>query len=327
MKTIKIILVVYSLFFSYSQINGQLRVISNGSVGILNSNPLEAFQIGDRWTFHNGGSKIIGYNFHYSGGDKRIVSDYASSIRMDATGLKFAVSGYGSAESSITWSYPLWLKSDGKAFFGSYYVSYGSFVYSDIRLKENIKPISNAIDIVNQLNGKTYNLKADNLKSSNVPQKSSYGLIAQEVQKILPDLVLETDDSLKTLAIDYDGIIPFLIEAFKEQQIEIIELKSSIENLNSELSSIEEQNEHYLFQNSPNPFDFSTKIQFSLPDETKKASIVIYDMEGKIIKRIKITDRGRSDITFNASSLSSGIYTYSLVADGTVINTSKMVIK
>ncbi len=327
MKTIKIILVVISLFLSYFQANAQLKVISNGSVGIFNSNPVEAFQIGDRWTFHNGGTKIIGYNYDYNGGDKRIVSAYANCIRMDNTGIKFGVAGYSYAGSSISWEYPLFLKSNGYAYFGNYYVYYGSFKYSDERLKENIKPITNATEIINQLNGKVYNLKAENLKNSVDSKKNSYGLLAQEVQTILPDLVMETDDSLKTLAIDYDGLIPFLIEAFKEQQLQVNQLKSSVEYLKSELDLLKEKNESYLNQNFPNPFENTTQISLSVPNETKEASIMIYNLDGKLIKRIKISDRGSSNITFDASNLRPGIYYYSLVADGNVLNTAKMMIK
>ena len=326
MKIIKIVIVIISLCFGYIQVNAQLKVISNGNVGVFTSSPSEAFQIGDRWTFHNGGTKVIGYNFHYNAGDKRLVTDYANCIRMDFTGIRFGVATTGSAGSAISWTIPFEIKTNGYAYFGSYYVYNGAFRLSDVRLKENIKPITNATNLLMGLNGMTYNLKSDKFKSTVVSKRTSYGLIAQDVQKIIPDLVLETDDSTKTLAIDYEGLIPILIEALKEQQAQVKELKSSIENLNSQISLLKEKSVSYMNQNSPNPFNNYTQISFSLPKDTKEASIMVYNSKGKLIKNIKITDRGNSNITLDATNLKPGVYSYSLIADGAIINTSKMII-
>lgn len=69
----------------------------NGKVGIATPNPpLEQFQIGDRWTFHNGGSKFIGYNLYYNGSLQRFFPGVASLLSFDANGeiaIKTAESG------------------------------------------------------------------------------------------------------------------------------------------------------------------------------------------------------------------------------------------
>jgi hypothetical protein len=339
MKTTKITIVIISLLLSYNQVNAQFKVVSNGNIGIASGTATvnEALQIGDRWTFHNGGSKAIGYNFKYYSGDLRIFADYPATFRMDATGFKFCVANTGTAGSTISWFSPLIITNMGASsptiqltgattIIGNVSVTgngtyTGTWIKSDERLKENIKPITNATEILNNLKGKTYNFKS----TSNSTQKS-YGLIAQEVKEIIPELVKEDDDSLKTLAINYDGLIPILIEAFKEQKLQVEELKSKIENLNSQLNLLKEHNESYLEQNTPNPFSNNTQINFSLPNETKEASIIIFNSDGKLIKKIKITDRGSSNITVDASKLKPGVYSYSLVADGTIINTAKMII-
>jgi len=79
---------------------------------------------------------------------------------------------------------------------------------SDKNLKENITGIQSALDIINHLHGVSYNWKDSGHKS--------YGFIAQEVDKILPELV-QTNPDTKTLTLNYQGIIPFLVEAIKEQ--------------------------------------------------------------------------------------------------------------
>ena len=101
---------------------------------------------------------------------------------------------------------------------------------SDIRLKENIKVINNALDKVKQLKGITYDLKSDGNRLT--------GLIAQDLQKVLPEAVYETsavdDANDKHLAIRYGNTVGLLVEAIKEQQqiIEDLKLKIEVKNGN-----------------------------------------------------------------------------------------------
>lgn len=87
--------------------------------------------------------------------------------------------------------------------------------YSDERLKSNIQTIENAVDTVKALRGVTF--KKDG--------KASLGVIAQEVQKVLPELVHEGDEYL---SVAYGNMVGVLIEAIKEQQKQIDELKAKI---------------------------------------------------------------------------------------------------
>jgi len=104
---------------------------------------------------------------------------------------------------------------------------------SDIKLKENVATIGNASEIINSLRGVTFDWKAT--------QKKSYGLIAQEVEVILPELVEETvDNSLdpnseSTKTVDYDKIVSVLIEGWKEQQSQIKDLQEQVVYLKSKL--------------------------------------------------------------------------------------------
>lgn len=84
---------------------------------------------------------------------------------------------------------------------------------SDEVLKDNITPISDPIQKVLQINGVTFNWKADN--------KPSMGVIAQEIEKIMPELVSNTEPK----SVNYNGLIGLLIECVKEQQKQIDELK------------------------------------------------------------------------------------------------------
>jgi len=81
---------------------------------------------------------------------------------------------------------------------------------SDINLKENIEIIENPIEKILQLNGITFNWKSSH--------QSSAGVIAQEVEKILPEIVRENNGNM---SVNYNGLIGLLIEAIKEQQQQI----------------------------------------------------------------------------------------------------------
>ena len=91
---------------------------------------------------------------------------------------------------------------------------------SDITLKTDINTISNGINIVNQLRGVKFKWKSTN--------KRSIGVIAQEIETVLPEIV-SSNNGIKSVS--YDSIVGILIEAIKEQQAIINDLKDRIEIL------------------------------------------------------------------------------------------------
>ena len=92
---------------------------------------------------------------------------------------------------------------------------------SDIKLKENIEVIPHALDKVKQLKGVTFNYKKDG--------KVSTGLIAQDLEKVLPEAVYESsdidNDEDKHLAIRYGNTVGLLVEAIKELEARVKELE------------------------------------------------------------------------------------------------------
>ena len=109
--------------------------------------------------------------------------------------------------------------SSGAVVYGDLTVSGSVSEGSDIRLKTNIKPIEDAIDKVTQIEGVSFNWKKDN--------KPSLGVIADQVEKIIPELV--QGDDPKT--VNYNGLIGLLIEAVKDQQTQIDSLKERLSKL------------------------------------------------------------------------------------------------
>ena len=133
---------------------------------------------------------------------------YNYTINMDGSVFNFGMSttnsayDYGSTKASIDSS-------------GNFTASGNITAYSDVRLKSNITTITNALDTVNSMRGVRY------VKDG----KNGVGVIAQEIQEVLPEVVLEGTDENKTLSVSYGNIVGVLIEAIKELKAEIDELK------------------------------------------------------------------------------------------------------
>ncbi len=102
---------------------------------------------------------------------------------------------------------------------------------SDARFKKDIEPIENALSKVLALRGITFNWDLSNAGNKNLDNNNHIGVLAQEVEQILPQVVSTADDAMKTKSVAYSDIIPVLIEAIKEQQKQIDELKNQIEQI------------------------------------------------------------------------------------------------
>ena len=107
---------------------------------------------------------------------------------------------------------------------GSIYAEGDVVAYSDRRKKENIVTVDNALDTVNKLRGVYYNRIDDDSK------KRQVGVIAQEIQEVLPEVVTYAKD-LDEYGVSYGNITGLLIEAIKEQQTQIEELKELVNKL------------------------------------------------------------------------------------------------
>jgi hypothetical protein len=103
-----------------------------------------------------------------------------------------------------------------------------AFSSSDIRFKENITPIENALEKISKISGNTYDWKAEN-KAEHGYEGNDVGVIAQEIEAVLPQLVQTRENGFK--AVKYDKLVALLIEGIKEQQTQIHSLTIEIEKL------------------------------------------------------------------------------------------------
>lgn len=117
------------------------------------------------------------------------------------------------------------LYTNGSIYSGTIYSTNTITAASDQRLKKDIRPITHALDKVQRLNGVTFTWKKSGAKD--------IGVIAQNVEKVLPEIVHASPDGMK--GIEYGNLSALLIEAIKEQQKEIKDQQKEIEKLEKNL--------------------------------------------------------------------------------------------
>jgi hypothetical protein len=105
---------------------------------------------------------------------------------------------------------------------------------SDIRYKKNILILTNALQNIQKLRGVTYDWKIDQFPNKNFEAKHQIGLIAQELEMVYPELVNTDNEGYKS--VDYSKLVAVLIEAVKEQQLQINLLNNELDNFYSEMN-------------------------------------------------------------------------------------------
>ncbi len=178
---------------------------------------------------------------------------------------------------------------------------------SDKRLKENFRAIDQPLTKLLQMNGMKYDFISqgtDTIKNEKEKQrrlrleKNRLGFIAQDLEKIVPEAVFYFEDEDRYY-IDYNEVIPVIVEAMKEQQAKIEELRSAVANCcNANLKSASiptgttnniAENVALLDQNVPNPFSQETKIGCFIPEISGTSVLYIYNMNGTQMQQYSIT--------------------------------------
>ena len=167
--------------------------------------------------------------------------------------------------------------------------------------------------------------------------KTGYGLAADQLREVYPELVYE--DQNGNVSINYIEMIPLLVQANNELRARVQALEQTQQKTKGSFEATEEQSPSLqgrdeegltlllsLGQNDPNPFSEQTSIEVNVPESVTSAALLIFDMQGKQVRKIDIADRGTSRITVTGQGLPEGMYLYSLVADGKVVKTRKMIL-
>ncbi|MCU0461638.1 MAG: tail fiber domain-containing protein [Bacteroidales bacterium] len=112
---------------------------------------------------------------------------------------------------------------------------------SDVRFKKDIEPITGALEKVMALQGIYFNWDRKTDSDFDFDNKKHLGFSAQDIEKVVPQVVFTANDKLQSKSIAYGDLVPLLAEAIKEQQQQIESTKQENQQLRSELQSLREE--------------------------------------------------------------------------------------
>ena len=192
----------------FNTITGDVLITSNG-LATIQANSV-ALGVDTTGNYMSDLTQGTGVTISHTPGEGSTATISIAQAVATTSDVQFGSLGIGGAASGVSGEIRAW--GDITAFYSS-----------DIRLKENVTPIENALSKVESITGNTYNWK-EGFEEIHSHKGNDLGVIAQEVQSVLPDVVKERDNGY--LAVDYIKLVPVLIEAIKELSAKIKELEN-----------------------------------------------------------------------------------------------------
>jgi hypothetical protein len=218
-----------------------------------------------------------------------------------------------------------------------------------------LRPTTAGVENGSDVLGKRREATAEELKAKQDKSTIKYtGFIAQEVQETAKKLNYDFSgvdvpkNSKDFYGLRYGDFVVPLVKAVQELSSEnsllkddLATLKNSNENLANQVAELSEMvakvlnakastsaslTNISLDQNNPNPFATTTRVSYSVPGRYKKALLLITDPAGKTIKEISLPVATNASVNIDASFISAGSYTYTIVADGQKIQSKKMIV-
>jgi len=325
-----------------------LTILKNGRVGIGTSSPDQLLEV-------DGGSILasgnITANIDLIANDDLIVDDdiFLGSNERIFDGGPNEISIFGKFTPSIDND-----ESIGKSTrrWSEVWAADGTINTSDRKHKTNIQKLDYGLDEIIQLKPVRFRWK------DKKEHGEKLGLIAQDLLEVLPEVVKKHEwvvtseeegaprekVAVENLGVFYSDIIPVLIHGIQEQQALIQELEAEIDDLkamNERILALEQQlsnqqtilldgnadtDQPQLHQNEPNPFTEGSRIRYFLPKEVTVAYLLITAADGKEIQRFKVDGKGAGELFIRAGTYPAGTYNYSLLIDGQIYATKRMVL-
>lgn len=173
-----------------------------------------------------------GAGYNEAGNDKLYIENSQGTVPL--IGGDFAANRVGINRLPTTYT----LEVGGTIWANGSAITGGLTTWSDARYKKDIDPLKDPLKKVLQLNGVSYNWRTEDYPELNFSTGRQIGVIAQEVETILPELVFTGPDGFKSVS--YEKFVPVLIEAMKEQQRIIESQQQQLDRIMKELESLKE---------------------------------------------------------------------------------------
>lgn len=205
-------------------------------------------------------------------------------------------------------------------------MSDGYLITSDARYKKDVTALEGSLNKLLKMRGVAYNWDKARNPDMGFGDEKQLGFIAQEVEKVLPEMVYTMDNGYK--AVNYTALIPVMVEAIKEQQSTIAKLQDEL----SRVQDIQSGKTDPLSLSStmtihPNPSNDLVTIGFTGIDPTAQSHVMIFDMNGKLIKTIELTTRTLEKLELAKGTLDPGMYIVSLISNNKELHTQRLIIQ
>lgn len=164
-------------------------------------------------------------------------------------------------------------------------------------------------------------------KEAEEASRKRIGFLAQDVEKVLPELVKTDEDGVKS--IDYIGFIPLLVESINEMRLTIQEQQNEIEMLQSLLSVETKSTLRSTSTGNPDMVEGAklynragASVSYTLPSTFSNAYLLVFDISGRVVKKITLTI-ANDIVDINPSEIGYGTFVYALYVDGQKADTLK----
>lgn len=232
------------------------------------------------------------------------------------------------------------------------------FQLSDERFKKNIEPMNAVLPKLMQVKTATYTYDRSKFPTLHLPAGAQMGYLAENLESQFPMAVANTilpqkvnpvtgeviTQSAEAKVVNYNAMIPVLTKAIQEQQVQIEAKDQMIEALQKQMAALESRlnrlegnsntekttinvSDARLEQNTPNPFNGVTTINYILPENTTNATITITGINGQVIRTVNLNGKGKGQLLLQADELSAGSYMYSLHVNGKLVDTKSLLLQ
>lgn len=206
-------------------------------------------------------------------------------------------------------------------------MSDGYLITSDSRFKKDVKPLESSLEKLMKLRGVSYYWNKELHPDHKFGDDKQFGFIAQEVERVIPEMVYTLEDGYK--AVNYTALIPIMTEAIKEQQSTIAALQDELEALRQQVSG---EHSDPLYSGTsmtlqPNPSSTDVTIRFTGLDPLAQSVIMVFDMNGKWITTIPLTPREINEYVLIKGTLEPGMYLISLLSNDHELHTKRLIIQ
>lgn len=300
----------------------KLRLEDNGGAGFASSTAVVLENSNGSWSLSGPRSYEINNNFGiwWNNGPWRrcfTITDDARFLMAD------------NSNPSLIGTFRLYV--NGNAFIN------GVWTTSDKRLKNNINKIEGSLSIISKLSG--YNYSFNDVPDSvvSLPEGRQYGLLAQELKEVMPEAVKLNNNGY--YAVNYEMVIPVLLEGIKEQQTTIETQNTKIEKLENEMEEIKsllkeqgslpkniESSVSNYINLHPNPTYTKTTVSYSIAETYTAAQLIVYNELGQKVAEYVLSQKGNGNIDVDATTFKGGTYFCNLIVDGTIKEVKKFIV-